>query len=450
MAKKTAFRYVCGECAYKSVKWEGKCSNCAAWNSFEELVSTASSMASYGTVQASTKLSEISQKSTSRKLLGLNKVDQLLGGGAVDGSVILIAGEPGIGKSTLLMQVAGSMSRRDNILYVSAEESISQLSNRATRLNVASEHKLHVIDTTLVEDIAATIETQRYKVAIVDSIQTIMSESSDSTSGSVSQVTITGQILARSAKRTGTILILVGHVTKAGNIAGPKTLEHLVDVVLNIEGDRFGSLRIIRSQKNRFGPTNELVIMDMTEDGLKPVESPSKELLKERQINDGSVVLAALDGNQPLLVEVQALVTPTNFGYPKRAAVGFDLNRLNLLVAMLQRRTKLDLSVHDIYLNIVGGFKLNDPGADLAVCMAIATASKGMQLKNDAAIFGEVGLGGEIRHVPGANKRLKEAITLGFKRVIGPQSAAVKNKQFTGVKNVRETLNNNLINIKGR
>lgn len=445
MAKtKSANHFQCSNCGNQTTKWEGKCSQCGEWNTLEETIVIDSSSPTGGKALITHKFATLSSTAQTRFSSGHKELDDLLGGGFVVGSVLLIAGEPGIGKSTLLMQVAGLIAKTKTVLYVSAEESVSQVGIRAKRLGIESSSQIELVDSNSCEDVAATIESGKYQLAIVDSIQTLQSSRSSTVAGSVTQVTAVGQLLSRAAKKTDTVLILVGHVTKEGNIAGPKVLEHLVDVVLNLEGDRFSTLRLLRSQKNRYGPTDELVLFDMHDNGLVVVNSPSQELLRERQVSDGSVVLGALDGNRALLVEVQALVSPTSFGYPRRTAVGFELNRLNLLLAMLSKRTKLDLSSSDVYLSIVGGFKLNDPGADLGVCMAIASAATGMKLKDDAVVFGEVGLGGELRHVMGAEKRIKEANSLKFKRVIGPASVKTKQSIYQGLQTVREVLNSTL------
>ena len=277
---------------------------------------------------------------------------------------------------------------------------------------------------------------------VVDSIQTMNAAGVSSASGSVSQITNSTNILLQAAKRSNTALIIVGHVTKEGSIAGPKILEHIVDVVLTLEGDAYGGFKVLRATKNRFGPTTEAAIMEMDEQGLKPVLNPSQALLEERQITDGSVVLATIEGTRPLLVEVQALVNKTSYGYPKRAASGIDLNRVNLLVAMLERRTKLNLAEMDIYVNIVGGLRLQDPAADLAVCMAIGSAAKGLKLKRNAVVFGEVGLSGEVRHVPFIEKRVSEAKKLGFDCAIGPRQRGGKASSFLSVvPDVRTALN---------
>jgi DNA repair protein RadA/Sms len=368
-------------------------------------------------------------------------VDLVLGGGLVPGSINLIAGQPGIGKSTLLLQVAYKIAADVPVLYVSGEESAQQIALRAERLG-AGNNGLKVATSTSAEDISATIASGEYKAVVVDSIQTIACSAVSSAAGSVAQITNSTQLITQAAKSTDTAVILVGHVTKEGNIAGPKVLEHVVDVVLQLEGDRYGGFKILRAIKNRFGSTTEAGIFEMEEEGLKPVANPSAALLAERQVSDGSIVLATLEGTRPLLVEVQALVNKTNYGYPKRAASGFDLNRLNLLVAMLERRTKLNLSEQDIYINIVGGMPVREPAADLAICMAIASASKDFQLKQNAVVFGEVGLSGEVRHVPYAEKRLAEAKKLGFDSAIGPKMKGSKQSAFLhSVSSVREALN---------
>jgi len=372
---------------------------------------------------------------------GMPDVDVVLGGGIVAGSVNLIAGQPGIGKSTLLLQLADAVAQTHKVLYVSGEESGHQIGLRAERLGVGGK-SLELATSTSADDIAATIATNNFDLVVVDSIQTIAAAAISSAAGSVSQITNSTQLLIQAAKQSGTAVVLVGHVTKEGSIAGPKVLEHVVDVVLQLEGDRYGGFKVLRATKNRFGPTTEAGIFEMDERGLKPVDNPSAALLAERQISDGSVVLATLEGTRPLLVEVQALVNKTSYGYPKRAASGIDLNRVNLLVAMLERRTKLSLADQDIYVNIVGGMRITEPAADLAVCMAIGSAAKGLQLKANAVVFGEVGLSGEVRHVPFVEKRLAEAKKLGFEAAIGPAQREAKKSAFLkSVQDVRGALN---------
>lgn len=443
MARKPATRYVCSNCGAIAASWSGRCPQCGEWNTLQEEITNeglASSVAS-GRVLTAAAVDESAAKDHSRLVTGMLDVDNVLGGGIVGGSVNLIAGQPGIGKSTLLLQLAYSVAANASVLYVSGEESSHQVGLRAQRLGTLRS-ELQLATSTSADDIAATIATGQYKLVIVDSIQTISTGSVSSAAGTVSQITNSTQLLTLAAKQSNTAIILVGHVTKEGAIAGPKVLEHVVDVVLQLEGDRYGGFKVLRAIKNRFGSTNEAGIFEMVEEGLKPVENPSAALLAERQVSDGSIVLATLEGTRPLLVEVQALVNKTSYGYPKRAASGFDLNRLNLLVAMLERRTKLSLAEHDIYINIVGGMQIREPAADLAVCMAIGSAAKGLQLKQNAVVFGEVGLSGEVRHVPNVDKRLSEAKKLGFDGGIGPiQKSGKKLTGLHGVKDVRSALN---------
>lgn len=445
MAKKSAGpKYICAECGAVATTWSGRCFTCSAWNSLQEQV-TVDMPASI----ASGKRLALQDVKTSiasdypRLQTHVQEVDTVLGGGFVAGSVSLIAGQPGIGKSTLLMQLAGSLAKDKAVLYVSAEESAHQVGARAQRLGVKGGN-LQIATANSANDIAATISDGSFGLVIVDSVQMISVDELSSSPGTVSQISASTQVITGAAKRTNTAVVLVGHVTKEGSIAGPKVLEHVVDVVLQLEGDRYGGFKVLRAIKNRYGSTNEAGIFEMSESGLQPVLNPSAALLAERQSSDGSIVLATLEGSRPLLVEVQALVNPTSYGYPKRAASGIDLNRLNLLVAMLEKRTKLKLADKDIYVNIVGGIKLTEPAADLAICMAIGTATKGLQLKQNLVVFGEVGLLGEIRHVPHADKRLSEAKKLGFDGAIGPKTkgvAANLSKILFTATDVRSALN---------
>lgn len=426
MAKKSAIQFVCQQCGAVRSKWSGRCDNCGAWNSFVEQMSETAGTnvvaASKGKPLSAQSIAKIAPSSKAGRIAtGIADVDVVLGGGIVPASVILIAGQPGIGKSTLLMQLAQSMSTNVPVLYVSGEESTGQIKVRADRLG-AEHDALHLAASTSADDIAATIREEKYQVVIVDSIQTLTMAELSSAAGSVSQITNSSNLLTQAAKASGTALIIVGHVTKEGSIAGPKVLEHMVDVVVNLEGDRYGGFKVLRAIKNRYGATNEAGIFEMQDTGLTPVANPSAALLEERLSSDGSVVFATMEGNRPLLVEIQALVNKTHFGYPKRTASGFDLNRLNVLVAVLERRTKLNLSDSDIYINVVGGIKLQDPAADLAVCMAIASAAKEMQLDTAAVVFGEVGLSGEVRSVASSDRRCAEAEKLGFSYAIGPKS----------------------------
>lgn len=445
MAKSSSVRYVCSNCGAVTSAWTGKCMTCGEWNTLQEeavLTGVGGKKAAASDLEVVSAKKASSSDDAKRLRTGIGDVDLVLGGGLVAGSVTLIAGQPGIGKSTLLLQMAAGIASNYKILYISGEESAHQLGLRAKRLGVEGS-TMQMSTSNSANDIAAAITKNKYDVVIVDSIQTITTEGVSSAAGTVSQITNSTHILTAAAKQKNTAVVLVGHVTKEGSIAGPKVLEHIVDTVLQLEGDRYGGFKLLRSIKNRFGSTNETGIFEMQEIGLMQVDNPSAALLEERQISDGSVVLATMEGSRPLLVEVQALVNKTSYGYPKRAASGIELNRLNLLVAMLERRTKLNLSDQDIYINIVGGIKVSEPGADLAICMAIASAAKGMQLKKNAAVYGEVGLSGEIRHVPFAGKRIQEAQKLGFEVVIGPDNKE-KGKSaglLKPVKDIRAALN---------
>ena len=444
---KARSNFVCQNCGASYPKWTGKCENCGEWNTLvEQIVETKGTSAvahshSRGKILKPQSMRSIAAEDSVRRLpTGIADLDAVLGGGILPAGVMLLAGQPGIGKSTLLMQVAAHVSEQYAVLYVSGEESASQVKLRATRLGATSGDDLQFVASTSADDIAATIRSGQYKLVIIDSIQTLSLEEIASAPGTVSQITNSSNVIIRAAKASGAAVILVGHVTKEGSIAGPKVLEHLVDVVLQFEGDRYGGFKVVRAVKNRYGSTSEAAIFEMNDKGLRVVENPSAALLAERQNADGSVVLATLEGNRPILVEIQALVNSTNFGYPKRTASGFDLNRLNLLIAVLEKRTKLNLSDKDIYVNVVGGLKLADRAADLAVAMAIASAAAGRKLDDGLVVFGEVGLGGEIRSAQGADKRLNEAKKLGFTRAIAPATSGKKNSFVKGVKDLRQAL----------
>jgi len=444
---KARSNFVCQNCGASYPKWTGKCENCGEWNTLvEQIVETKGASAvvrshSRGKILKPQSMRSIAAEDSVRRLpTGIADLDTVLGGGILPAGVMLLAGQPGIGKSTLLMQVAAYVAEQSSVLYVSGEESASQVKLRATRLGATSGDDLQFVASTSADDIAATIRSGQYKLVIIDSIQTLSLEEIASAPGTVSQITNSSNVIIRAAKASGAAVILVGHVTKEGSIAGPKVLEHLVDVVLQFEGDRYGGFKVVRAVKNRYGSTSEAAIFEMNDKGLRVVENPSAALLAERQNADGSVVLATLEGNRPILVEIQALVNSTNFGYPKRTASGFDLNRLNLLIAVLEKRTKLNLSDKDIYVNVVGGLKLADRAADLAVAMAIASAAAGRKLDDGLVVFGEVGLGGEIRSAQGADKRLNEAKKLGFTQAIAPATSGKKNSFVKGVKDLRQAL----------
>ena len=444
MAKKSKSNYVCNNCGAISASWSGKCQQCGEWNTIIEQVTTMSiggSSSSSGKIIQADTVKASARKDQPRLATKIPEIDNVFGGGVVPGSVNLIAGQPGIGKSTLLLQVAYEIAAHSSVLYISGEESSHQIGLRAERLGV-QRSQLKIATSNSADDIAATIASGSENLVIVDSIQTLVCSAITSAAGTVSQITNSTQLITLAAKQSNTAVIIVGHVTKEGYIAGPKVLEHVVDVVLQLEGDRYGGFKLLRAVKNRFGSTDETGIFEMAEKGLLPVKNPSAALLAERQASDGSVVLATLEGTRPLLVEVQALVNKTSYGYPKRAASGYDLNRLNLLIAMLERRSKLKLGEYDVYINIVGGMQIKEPAADLAICMAIGSAAKGMQLKKNAVVFGEVGLSGEIRHVPYIERRIAEASKLGFEGAIGPgQRTGKKIVNLMPVKDVRSALN---------
>ena len=445
---KATKQYVCQNCGARYSKWAGHCNNCDAWNTIVEdlVVEDSSSAGKFALAQAKSSgktlsfssIKEIAASDEKERLkTEFDSLNEVLGGGVLRGSVILFAGQPGIGKSTILMQICAKIANGHKVLYVSGEESAGQVKMRAVRLGANSE-TLSFAASTSGNDIAKTIADGEFELVIVDSIQTLAINEISSAPGTVSQITNAGNLIIQAAKKTDTAVIIVGHVTKEGTLAGPKVLEHLVDVVLNFEGDRYGGFKTIRAVKNRFGSTSEAAIFEMTEKGLQEVQNPSAALLAERQNTDGSIILATLEGTRPLLVEIQALVSTTNFGYPKRAASGFDLNRLNLLIAVIEQRTKLKLDDKDVFLNVVGGIKIKDSAADLAVCLAIASAAAGRKLGEDYVVFGEVGLGGEIRSAFRPDQRIAEAKKLGFKHAIAP--ATIHDKFVIPVKDLRTTL----------
>ncbi len=443
---KSRSQFVCQKCGAIYAKWVGQCPNCESWNSLVEQVAESAtdkkSALEKGKLSGKkldfVKLNDIMPSDAKARLkTEFNDLNTVLGGGILMGSVTLLAGQPGMGKSTLLMQISAEIAKNHKVLYISGEESAGQVKLRAIRLGAKSD-KLNFAASTSGNDIAKTIESGEFDFVVVDSIQTLALDEISSAPGTVSQVTNCGNLIIRAAKSTDTAVVIVGHVTKEGTLAGPKVLEHLVDVVLNFEGDRYGGFKTVRAVKNRFGSTNEVAIFEMAEEGLREVKNPSAALLAERTNTDGSIILATLEGNRPILVEIQALATKTNFGYPKRTASGFDLNRLNLLIAVLERRTKLKLGDQDIFVNVVGGLKLSDSAADLAVCMAIASAVAGRKLGEEYVVFGEVGLGGEIRSAFRADQRIAEAKKLGFSRAIAP--ATIHDPFVIPAKDLRDVL----------
>ncbi|MEK9152300.1 MAG: DNA repair protein RadA, partial [Patescibacteria group bacterium] len=407
MPQKIASVYVCANCDAQSPKWSGQCLECGGWGTVALRTSSPAEVRARPMVAPSpvTDLGEIKTFDLRRLTTGIGELDRVLGGGLVPGSVTLLGGEPGIGKSTLAMMMASSMGKSGKpILYVSGEESAAQIKMRAVRLGVAAE-SLRFLGETDVDHVVATLEHEKPALAIVDSIQTLIASDIPAEAGAVSQVRGAAARLIAHAKERNTPLVLIGHVTKDGHLAGPKTLEHLVDTVLSFEGEPTHQLRVLRSLKNRFGSTDETGIFAMSDAGLEEIRNPSAYLLDERRSGiSGSVVSCVIDGSRPMLVEIQALVQKTSFGYPVRRATGFDTARLEMLIAVLGRRAGIDLGQHDVYVNVVGGLKVREPAADLAVVVGLASAFRNAALPDRMAVWGEVGLGGEIRSVAAADK----------------------------------------------
>ncbi|MEI8143232.1 MAG: DNA repair protein RadA [Candidatus Berkelbacteria bacterium] len=411
-ANKNSIIWMCNSCGNEFGAWSGKCSYCGEWNTIKEVKVVGGKHKNSTTQNAIEvlRLSEIETDNHRRISTGVEEMNRVLGGGIVPGSVILLGGEPGIGKSTLLLQLCQNIC---NVLYVSGEESLHQIKSRADRIGVKESGCRLVASGDLLQ-IKVECETSRPALLIIDSIQTVYLDNVESSTGSVSQVKECGIFLQRLAKQLNIPVLIIGHVTKEGDIAGPRLLEHIVDVVLYLEGDRFNDARILRGVKNRFGATNEVGIFSLDERGMTEIKNPSELFLSEKTNLAGSVVTAMIEGTRPILIEVQALVTPTNFGYPKRTSSGFDLNRLNLLAAVITKKTNINLSNCDIYLNIVGGIKVIEPAVDLAVCVAIISSQKNIPAKENICIFGEVGLSGEVRRVVRQKEREKEAKNLGY------------------------------------
>ncbi|MEX0932211.1 MAG: DNA repair protein RadA [Candidatus Saccharimonadales bacterium] len=442
---KTVTRFVCQKCGNIESRWSGKCTICGEWNTFiEETAKTKGSKTRQAVIRTA-KLGEINKTTSKMRIsTGIAQFDTVLGGGVVPGSLMLLAGEPGIGKSTLLLETADNISTNLKVLYVSGEESLEQIKLRAERLKVKN-NDLELLATTSTDEIISVVESGNYNFVIVDSVQTMQLDDISSSAGTVSQISNSAQALQSVAKGQNTAVLLVGHVTKQGNIAGPKILEHLVDVVLYLEGEKFGNFKILRGIKNRFGSTNEVALFEMHGEGMEPVGNPSAVLLNERTEGDGSVVFPALEGSRAILVEVQALVSSSPFGYPKRTSTGFDLNRLNLLLAVLNKRAGINLGAHDVFINIVGGMKANEPAADLAVALAIASAYKSKAVRPDVVVFGELGLNGEVRGVSKVEERIKEARELSFKQAIAPQRGKA-NSFIKPVNNLAEAIKAALTN----
>ncbi|MDH8679893.1 DNA repair protein RadA [Fusibacter bizertensis] len=446
---KTKTKYVCQACGAVSPKWLGKCIECGAWNTFVEEIEVKNEKTqslNIGGDSKPQKIKDVAFDKEERYSTKMNELDIVLGGGLVKGSLILVGGDPGIGKSTLLLQVASNLSAQGRlVLYVSGEESVKQTKLRAQRLSVDSD-SLYIVSENNMERIKFHVEQLKPEVLIVDSIQTVYNTEVVSAPGSVSQVREATNQFMNIAKKYGVCTFLVGHVTKQGAIAGPKILEHMVDTVLYFEGEGHNLFRILRAVKNRFGSTNEIGVFEMTGTGLKEVDNPSKIFLSGSQINmPGSIVVPALEGTRTVLVEMQCLVSHTNYNIPKRMAIGIDYNKLVLLTAVLEKKVGMSLYEQDIYLNIVGGVSIDEPSADLAIVMAIASSHRDVVVPNDMIIFGEVGLTGEIRPVNQVQQRINEAAKMGFKKAIIPHDnleGLVRPAEFTviGLKHIEEML----------
>ena len=426
---KTKSIFSCASCGYQSAKWLGRCPDCNSWNSFNEEDYAVPSSVNKDRVslykEGPVLLKDVVARDEDRLKTNIRELDRVLGGGIVKGSVVLIGGDPGVGKSTISLQVSNHLTKQGiGVLYVSGEESVVQTKLRAKRLGESHSENLYIVNQTDLSLIVEYIKKLKPQVVIIDSIQVIFDSAISSSAGSVSQVRECAGILTQLAKTTGTSIFIIGHVTKEGTLAGPRVLEHIVDTVLYFEGDRFAIYRILRAVKNRFGSTNEIGVFEMGPQGLTEVKNPSEIFLSERPSNvSGSIVTSILEGTRPLLVEIQSLVSRSSFGYARRRAQGFDFNRLSLLVAVLEKRLGLALEAEDIFVNVAGGIKIEDPAADLAVCAVIASSFREQVVMPQAVVLGEVGLSGEIRSISQVLTRINEAEKLGFKHCILPKNS---------------------------
>ena len=453
MAKARTTAFFCKECGYESAKWTGQCPSCREWNTMVEEPVTKKASDRRAVIPERgrqkiqpVRLSEVSIEEQDRISTGYQELDRVLGSGIVAGSLVLVGGDPGIGKSTLLLQVCRNLAAEGHkVLYISGEESLKQIKLRANRIGRITGELLFLCETSL-DDIQEAIQETKPEIVIIDSIQTMYREDVSSAPGSVSQVRESTNILLQIAKGMGISVFIVGHVTKEGVVAGPRVLEHMVDTVLYFEGERNASYRILRGVKNRFGSTNEIGVFEMQEQGLEEVENPSEYLLSGRpEEASGAVVACSLEGTRPILLEVQALVAQTNFGMARRTAAGTDYNRVNLLMAVLEKRCHYEMSRYDAYVNIAGGVRMNEPALDLAIVLALVSSLKDRPVNPKCIIFGEVGLSGEVRAVSMAEQRVREAIKLGFESCILPQVCLEKMKKVEGidlhgVRNVREAI----------
>lgn len=441
--------YICQQCGYQTSKWIGRCPSCNEWGSLvEEVINVENAKRSKNIINSNTpiKLNDIAMHEEERTATKIEELDRVLGGGIVKGSLILVGGDPGIGKSTLLLQISETIGNQSkNVLYVSGEESVAQIKMRAQRLNVVTP-KLSLLAETNIDSIKHIITESKPDLVIIDSIQTTYLEEVTSAPGSVSQVRECTHLLMNLAKSHGISIIIVGHVTKEGALAGPRVLEHMVDTVLYFEGERHASFRVLRAVKNRFGSTNEIGVFEMQDEGLKEVKNPSEIMLSGRALDaSGSVVSCCVEGTRPMLVEVQALSSFTSFGMPRRTATGVDYNRVAILIAVLDKRAGIDLSNYDAYVNLAGGLRINEPALDLGIIVSIASSYKNISIDPHTVVFGEIGLTGEVRAVNMAEKRAIEAAKLGFKTCILPKTnldkmPSIKGINLIGVSNVKEAL----------
>lgn len=441
-------KYVCQSCAYESPRWLGKCPNCGEWNSFAEELRKNITLKKGGRGQAHHAVLAFDQVDTAedqRIPTGINEFDRVLGGGIVRGSVVLIGGDPGVGKSTLMMQLASSV-KNQKILYVSGEESLRQIKLRADRLQMPKDGSFFVLAETDIDQIAAAVEAASPDVLIVDSIQTMYRPQFESSPGSVGQVRECTAVFTRLAKEKSVSVFLIGHVTKEGVIAGPKVVEHMADTVLQFEGERQYAYRILRAMKNRFGSTNEIGVFEMREDGLHEVKNPSEVFLSQRLYGaSGSTVVASIEGTRPILIEVQALVTSTSYGVPQRTTTGFDYRRLNLLLAVLDKRLGILLGQQDVFVNIAGGIRVDEPAVDLGIAVSIISSLRDVPVDSQTVAVGEIGLSGEVRAVHQIEKRIQEAAKLGFQRIVVPKnnlkvSTNLKGIEIIGVEQVEEAI----------